>query len=162
MKIILLLISSLFFANTCQNKKETSETVSQSVNTSENIQNTTQESMIVEYEALSRGFYSKIIFQNNQISISKDRDNQEIPEKTAISKADQTEIANLLKNLKPESLPDLIGPTEKRFYDGAAHANLKITQNGKSYQTQGFDAGFPPKEIEKLVTKLVSLSEKKQ
>ena len=160
MKIVLLLLSSLFFTTACQTKKESVATVSQTVNTSEKIPNTTQESMIVEYEALSRGFYSKIMLENNQIAISKDRDNQAISKKITISKADQIEITNLLANLKPESLLNLIGPTEKRFHDGAAHANLKITKNGKSYETQGFDAGFPPKEIEKLVTKLVSLSEK--
>jgi hypothetical protein len=49
-------------------------------------------------------------------------------------------------------------PTQKRFYDGAAMADVKIKHKDKEYQTVTFDHGFPPVEIEKLVNKITSLS----
>jgi hypothetical protein len=57
-----------------------------------------------------------------------------------------------------EELPKLKYPTQKRFYDGAAIANLKIRYQDKDYETVDFDHGFPPAEIEKIVNKIVSLA----
>jgi hypothetical protein len=44
-------------------------------------------------------------------------------------------------------------PSEKRFHDGAAIANLKVTYKGKTYETTDFH-GFPPKEIQQFVAKI--------
>lgn len=55
---------------------------------------------------------------------------------------------------------DLKWPTEKRFYDGAANANVTFVSNGVAYSANGFDHGFPPVEIEKLVNKIIKLTEK--
>jgi hypothetical protein len=54
----------------------------------------------------------------------------------------------------------LKAPSEKRFHDGAAMANLKIVHKEKTYQSKTFDHGTPPKEIEKLVKKINALAEK--
>ena len=110
---------------------------------------------------MSRGYFSKIVFQNDKLSISKDRNNVEKGDPISITTAEITEINKLLKSVKPQTLPKLKWPTEKRFYDGAAHANLTIVQNGETFVGPGFDHGFPPAEIEKLVNKLVSIAEKK-
>jgi hypothetical protein len=59
-----------------------------------------------------------------------------------------------------DSLATYKDPTQKRFYDGAAIANLKVTYKEKEYQTLDFDHGFPPVEIEKLVNKIVVLGKK--
>ena len=56
-----------------------------------------------------------------------------------------------------DSLPSYKDPTQKRFYDGAAIADLKITYKDKVYQSKNFDHGVPPVEIEKMVNKIVSL-----
>jgi hypothetical protein len=61
-----------------------------------------------------------------------------------------------------EKLPTLKDPTQKRFYDGAAIANLKIRYHDKNYETTDFDHEFPPAEIEKLVNKIVSLAKEKE
>ena len=55
-----------------------------------------------------------------------------------------------LNKIDLENLPNLKAPTEKRFYDGAAIANLNIIYKGKKYQTSNFDHGFPPMEIKRL------------
>ena len=159
MKNLIFIIVGLLVLMTCQTKKEVTPAISKIEIVTSKFK--VQEPMKVEYEATTRGYYSKITLENNVVSVSNDRNNVEKPQTANLSSSDKYEIDNLLKNLNPESLTTLKGATEKRFYDGAPHANLKITKNAKSYETEGFDHGFPPKEIEKLVTKLVSFSEKK-
>jgi len=59
-----------------------------------------------------------------------------------------------------DSLSTFKDPTQKRFYDGAPIANMKVTYKDKEYQALDFDHGFPPIEIEKLVNKIVLLGKK--
>jgi hypothetical protein len=166
MKTITLLFLSLFLTNECKDKKEAIETasVAEKVKTEETkpemTVNKTQEGTIVEYEASTRGSFYKVVFQNNQLMVSKDRNNPN-GKPFSISKQDALELTTMLKAIKPENLENLKGSTQERHHDAAMHANFKIIQNGKEYQTQGFDAGVPPKEIEKIVNKLLSIAEKK-
>jgi hypothetical protein len=176
MKTIALVFLSLFLTKSCQQKndssaseqaKQTTEnaSVAEVVKTeeikSEMTENKVQTGTKVEYEATSRGFFSKIIFENNQITVVSDRNNPEKGTVVMLSKEDVSEISNLIKAVKLNELPNLKAPSEKRMYDGAAHANLTITSNGTTYTGAGFDAGNPPSAIAKLVSKLVSYSEKK-
>ncbi len=110
----------------------------------------------MEYSALSRGVYKKIVVQNKTVSVINGRDAQPVEKK--ISDAKWKQIVTEFSKIKLESIPTLKAPTEKRFYDGAAIGNLTIIQNQKTYQTQGFDNGFPPKEIEKLVNLLTDFA----
>ena len=71
------------------------------------------------------------------------------------------ELSSLTNSVNLEQLATYKDPTQKRFYDGAAIANLKITSNGKEYQTVDFDHGNPPVEIEKLVNKITSFGNKR-
>ena len=167
MKTIALVFLSLFLTKSCQSKKEATENapVAEVVKTDETkpemTENNVQTGTKVEYEALSRGFFSKIIFENNQITVASDRNNPEKGTVVMLTKEDVSEISNLIKAVNLEELPNLKAPSEARTYDGAAHANLTITSNGTVYTGAGFDAGNPPSAIAKLVTKLVSYSEKK-
>jgi hypothetical protein len=68
-----------------------------------------------------------------------------------ISDADWNALIFELNKVDLESLPNLKAPTEKRFYDGAAIAELKITFKGKTFETTSFDHGTPPMEIQKVV-----------
>ncbi len=76
-----------------------------------------------------------------------------------IDAAKWNQIVTEFEKVNLETIPTLKAPTEKRFYDGAAIGNLKIIQNQKTYETKGFDNGFPTKEIEKLVNLLVDFTE---
>ena len=167
MKTIALVFLSLFLTKSCQNKKELVENA-QAIeatkieeNKTEMAENKVQTGTKVEYEATSRGFFSKIIFENNQITIASDRNNPEKGTVVMLTKEDVSEISNLIKAVNLDELPNLKAPSEARTYDGAAHANLTITSNGTVYTGAGFDAGNPPSSIAKLVSKLVSYSEKK-
>lgn len=167
MKTIALVFLSLFLTKSCQTKKGTTENapVAEVVKTEttkpEMTENKVQAGIKVEYEAMSRGFFSKIIFENNQITVASDRNNPEKGTVVMLTKEDVSEISKLIKAVNLDGLPNLKAPSEKRMYDGAPHANLTITSNGKVYTGAGFDGGNPPVAIAKLVTKLVSYSEQK-
>lgn len=118
------------------------------------------ETVFIEYTANTRGFYQKITIKNQMITVSKDRNNEDKVIATKIDDANWNELATYFNEVKLETLKDLKAPTEKRFYDGAAIANLKIKYKDKTYESISFDHGFPPKEIKKLVDKINSFVEK--
>jgi hypothetical protein len=167
MKTIVFVFLSVFLTKSCQPKKESVataqviETTKMVENSDAMITNNVQTATKAEYEALSRGSFCKIVFQDNQIMVYKDRNNANTGDVIKISQAEILEILDLLKAINLNELPNLKAPSEARTYDGAAHANLTITSNGKVYVGNGFDAGNPPAAIKKIVSKLVSYSEKK-
>ena len=114
----------------------------------------------IVYTAYTRGFYQKIVIQNQQISISNNRREEGNGTTTKISDADWKELVGYFKTIQLDSLPTFKDPTQKRFYDGAPIANMKVTYKDKEYQTLDFDHGFPPIEIDKLVNKIVLLGKK--
>ena len=141
MKLFTILFLSVFLGKSCdsQNKPDL-------------------KSAVLEYSANTRGFYQKIIIQNQTVSVSKDRGNKEKLVVTKISDADWKELVGYFETINLNSLSTLKAPTEKRFYDGAAIADLKILYKDKTYQTTSFDHGNPPEEIKKIVTKINSFA----
>lgn len=110
-----------------------------------------------EYSAISRGAYKLI--KINQKSISSTTTQNGKSNKKACNKADWQKLINAFKTFEVDNISNLKAPSEKRFFDGAAIANLKITYNGKIYESQSFDHGNPPKEISALVKEILSISE---
>lgn len=117
--------------------------------------------MRIAYEANTRGFYQKIVIQNQQVFISTDREGTAVPISKRISEADWKSITALFSEIDLETLAHLKGPSEKRFYDGAAIAHLEIRYKDKEYNTPNFDHGFPPESLKKLVDQIVSLTVEK-
>ena len=152
MKLVSILSLLFITLISCNCQKKTVETSPNT--TSEKVQNY---DMLLVYEANTRGFYQKITVQNQEIYVSNDRNSQEKGTVSKISDKDWKELIGYINILKLEELASYKDPTQKRFYDGAAIANLKITSNEKEYKTVDFDNGFPPVEIEKLVNKITSL-----
>ena len=143
MKILILFFLTIFLGNGCDSAK------AQDIKTA-----------VIEYTANTRGFYQKITVKNQMVTVSKDRDENDKSVPTKISDADWKELVQSFKTMELDSLSRLKAPTEKRFYDGAAIANLKITYKDKTYETTSFDHGFPPKEINKFVNKINSFAKK--
>jgi hypothetical protein len=139
MRTLSLLLLTIFIGTSCSSQKTNDMTLTQ-----------------IEYSAVSRGLYKVILVQNKTVSITNGRDSQ--PVESKISDAKWKQIVAEYSKISLENIPTLKGPTEKRFYDGAAIGNLKIIHNQKTYETPGFDNGFPPKEIEKLVDLLVDFT----
>jgi len=137
MKVLTMVFLSLFLSKSCssQAQKDLKEAV-------------------LEYTANTRGFFQKITIQNQLITVSKDRSGVEKGVATKISDKDWKELSGYFETIVLDSLATLKAPTEKRFHDGAAIANLKIVINDKTYETSSFDHGNPPKEIKKLVDKI--------
>jgi len=136
MRILSLLLLTLFIATGCCSQKKTDMTSTQ-----------------IEYSAHSRGYYKTIFAQNKSVLVTTARNAE--PVQINIDDAKWNEIVSAFSKVNLDNLSSLKSPTDKRTYDGAAIGNLKITKDGKIYETQGFDNGFPPKEIEKLVNLLV-------
>ena len=105
----------------------------------------------IQYEANTRGFYNKLVLKNATISSTNDRDGKENPIVQKVTDVDWSALNDEINIVDLENLPNLKAPTEKRFYDGAAIANLKIIYKGNTYQTTDFDHGFPPMQIKRVV-----------
>lgn len=110
-----------------------------------------------EYSAISRGIYKQIQISKKSISVTDSRGTTPITQ--TCSEANWESIIKAVKPINVENIQNLKAPTEKRFYDGAAIAHLTINYDGKSFKTEPFDHGNPPKEIEELVKVILSISE---
>lgn len=125
------------------------------VSTSDLKENLQEQTTMVEYNANTRGYFLKLVFSNNKLMFTNERDSDDL-KTVQLDKSQLDELNKLLGSVNVYGLAALKDPTQQRFYDGAAIANLKITKNGKVYSTVNFDHGFPPAAIEKFVSKLVS------
>ena len=139
MKLLSLLLLTIFLGKGCEG------------NTKQNI-----ETAQIIYTANTRGYFQEISIEKHVISVKNDRKGKAV--QTKISDADWKELVQLFQEVELDEIKDLKSPTEKRFYDGAAIANLKINYKGETYESQSFDHGFPPYEIKKIVTKINSLA----
>ncbi len=145
MKAITMILLTVFLGKSCTNEAQN------------DLANTT-----LQYTATTRGFFQRIIIINQKATIQRDRNGEKYPEELTISDQDWKEMIEYFEKIDLEKVPGLKDPTQKRFYDGAAIANLKIRYQDKNYETIDFDHGFPPAEIEKLVNKIVSLAKAKE
>lgn len=118
-----------------------------------------QESPVLEYEAMSRGFYQKISIQNNKAIVTSGRNSKPIA--FDISSEDLAKLTELYADVDKEGLKDLKDPTQKRFYDGAPIAKFRVIEGDTTYETVDFDGGFPPAEIKEIVEKVIEVSQKK-
>ena len=141
MKTISMIFLTIFMAKSCDNA------------TQNDINNA-----VIQYAADTRGYHLKIVITNQTATISQGRSPENKAEQIKISDADWKELVADFAKVSLEELPNLKDPSQKRFYDGAAAANLKVRYQEKNYETKDFDHGYPPAEIEKLVTKIVSLA----
>lgn len=112
----------------------------------------------IEYTANTRGFFQKLMVNDGVFSKSEDRNSDSKAQASTLTKEQTQELVAAFQEISLEDLGDYKAPTEKRFYDGAAIGKLKITYQGKTYESQEFDHGNPPVEIEKFVDKLQSFA----
>jgi hypothetical protein len=163
MKAITILATIVLTITSCNCQKKTTESnvVANSASSNEAVSNNKTQSTVptIYYDATTRGFFLAIKVENKKLYISKDRDFKEYSVEKQISDADWKEISALVKAVDLEKVKDLKWPTEKRYYDGAAHANITFESKGVKYPANGFDHGFPPAEVEKLVNKITKLAE---
>jgi len=143
MKLFTMIFLSLFLGKSCEGQTKND-----------------LKTAVLEYTANTRGFYQKITIQDQMVSVSKDRSGNEKPVETKISDKDWKELAGYFEIIELDSLPTLKAPTEKRFHDGAAIANLAVSYKDKTYQTEAFDHGYPPEAVKKIVDKINTFAKK--
>lgn len=114
------------------------------------------ENISFEYEANTRGNYLKRLVKQDTIFAVKTRGG--LPMQKELSKSDWNSLLTLVSKVDVANIPNLKAPSEKRFYDGAMIAGLKIIYKDKTYETQNFDHGNPPAEIKDLVNKILEVS----
>ena len=116
------------------------------------------EASTVTYEAFSRGYFLRVEIQGSKIKVLRERETA--GEERVLSNSDYEKLSERFQKLDLNKLADYKGPTEKRFYDGAAIANLTVNYQGKTYKTPDFDHGNPPAEIAEFINKIVAFTEK--
>ena len=143
MKILSLLLLTLVLGKNCQSQNNFDLSTAK-----------------IEYTANSRGLYNSTVIENKIVFVTKTRDGE--PVSSSLSEEQLNVLISEFQKVDLEEIPNLKAPTEKRFHDGAAMANLKITYKGKTYESQTFDNGFPPEKIKNLVNTILSLSKKEE
>lgn len=141
MKAISLLLLTLFLGKSCNHS------------TQNDLANA-----VLQYTANTRGYHLMIIVSNQKATITQGRGTENPTTVVAISDADWKELVSYFQAVPLTELPNLKDPTQKRFYDGAAIAKLKVRYQDTDYETVDFDHGNPPVEIEKLVNKIAGLA----
>ena len=112
----------------------------------------------VKYVTQSRGTYNYVSISKSTIALSKDQSLHSFTNYTCPEK-DWKELNMFIEAVNLEMVQKLEAPTDKRSSNGAAAATLSIQIGDILYITPTFDDGAPPKEIEDVVNKVLSIKE---
>ena len=113
--------------------------------------------MSFEYLQQSRGNFQSIKINKKTISIQNKRAGDII--KIKCHDEQWQKLVTEIENVKLENIPNLEAPSQKRFFDGAAIAKLKVIYEGKTYETSSFDHGNPHPAIANLVKEILSIAQ---
>lgn len=168
-KILLTLFSVVVLLVSCKCKKATVATTEAPVmattdaSQSNLVENTTtmtvtnpqEKGTFVEYNANTRGYHLRIRLTADSFKYTNNRDSENF-ESLKLTAKQLEELHKLVGAIALEDLDKMQAPTQLRYHDGAAHADMTIHKEGKEYHSVGFDHGHPPAGLEKFVNKLVS------
>ena len=107
----------------------------------------------IEYKAATRG-------ASKYISVSGDDCQSDFLNKKSsfkTSKEDWEAILNLIDQIDFNRIENLERPSEISSTDSAMAASIIITFKDKTIESSLFDDGNPPKELKKIVAKLMSM-----
>ena len=140
MKTITMILLTLFLGKGCSS--ETQNDISKA---------------LLQYDAHTRGYHLKVIISDQKATISQARTPDSPTEQIKISDEDWKQMISYFEKINLDNLPTLKDPSQNRFHDGAAIAQLKVRYQDKNYETPAFDHNNAPAEIKELVDKIVSL-----
>jgi len=147
------------FLNACGATKNIQTDLAENSTKTSTMSKTNQtENMTFEYTAITRGSYTMVKANKDTITYQLSRTSKE--ETKDCTKQNWDTLTNLASNVDITKIDQLEAPSKAHQYDGAAIANLNVTVGDKTYRTQSFDAGNPPKEIAEIVNYLLSLTPK--
>ncbi|MEH6536672.1 MAG: hypothetical protein V7719_09780 [Psychroserpens sp.] len=157
MKLIISLLVILISAKECDKNKAQAATndvtTEMTVETSEM---RLQENMKISYRASTRGFYLQIWIEGDSITYTKDYNLKDMTTRL-IPKKEKEAFIKLLKEIDETSLSELEAPSKTHQYDAEPAASLEISKGEEIYRTNNFDHGKPPKTINDLVEKILSI-----
>ena len=152
MKLIVCLLFVLVSAKECDKKNDALKEAS----TEHSELKMAQEDTKVSYRASTRGYFEVIEINGDSISYTNDYNLKDF--KTyAIPTEDKDAVNTLLSKLDLSELKTLEAPSKTHQYDAAPAAFLQVTKGDEIYMTPTFDHGKPPKMINDIVEKILSI-----
>ena len=118
-----------------------------------------QESPIAIYDSHTRGYHFTLTVYDNYATVIKEYNGK--PTRIEVQEEDVTALKDIVSKLSLKDINTYEAPTKKRHYDGAPHTTISVFSNSEKFSSQSFDGGFPPKALEVLVNKVLSLSPEK-
>ena len=140
MKLIFALLFPILMAETCSQNNEQNKDIS------------------FTYETMTRGSRANYTLTKEEIKVVRNMGG----ETKASEKMTSKDWDNLLEKMEEVDVPNihkLKPPSDKRTFDGAAHAILTIQKGDKVYKSNSFDHGNPPSELKSLVKAILRLGE---
>jgi hypothetical protein len=110
------------------------------------------------YETMTRGSRANYTLTQEDIKVVRNMSG----ETKASEKMTSKDWDNLIEKMKEIDVPNiskLKPPSDKRTFDGAAHAILTIKKGDEVYRSNSFDHGNPPSELKSLVKAILRLGE---
>ena len=158
MKLLFSLFAIVMLSESCNSTKE-NVLDSTKIETSESnneMRKLADKDMVIEYRASTRGFFEIITIEGDSMSFTNDYNLKRI-HKFAIPNNEKETLAGLLNALDITTLSELEPPSKTHQYDAAPAAYLKIKKGDDEYMTPSFDHGKPPKAINDIVEKIISI-----
>ena len=140
MKFILVLLLPILMAETCSQNNEQEKNIS------------------FTYETITRGSRTNYTLTKDDVKVIKNMG----AETKASEKMTDKDWSHLIARMQEIDVPNiskLKPPSDKRTFDGAAHAILTIKVGDQVYKSNSFDHGNPPNELKPLVKAILRLGE---
>jgi hypothetical protein len=111
------------------------------------------------YDSHTRGYHYTLTVYDTYATVLKEY--KGTPRKVTVEAKVIDELKKIIENVSVDKIGTYEAPTKKRYYDGAPITTIAIFRKGEKFTSQAFDGGFPPKALEVLVNKVLSLSAEK-
>ena len=113
-----------------------------------------EEVVEIVYKTYSRGSSLEMKVSPNQL-VYKTRESES---STPLTSEQWKSLTLLCDEIALDKIKDFPAPSNRRWGDMAAHANLIILTEKGNYRSQTFDAGNPPEELLLLIKELFEVA----
>jgi hypothetical protein len=112
----------------------------------------------ITYTEQSRGYFFEVILDRNNYHIRRSAATNPSISTSNMPAGLWKKIEEQVGRLELKTLPSLEAPSADRASDRAAIAGLRITSGSKTYESNSFDAGYPPESLKPLVEQILQLA----
>ena len=117
-----------------------------------------QNELTLVYKSHTRGYFEEISICETSLILFNDHKKLN-PIRKTISKKEWSKCKSLAAEIELKSIDKLTAPSNLRYTDRVAYAQLMVIQEGDSLKSSGFDHKNPPLELKFLVEHILSLKE---